>query len=366
MTMSPPADRPQSHDGSGPSRPTARLRTHSAGAPLGRVSVGRVILLLLFGVSLYLLAPQLADMLASWPQLSDIAPWWFAAVATGQVLSVACLVLLQRMALRTSSWFSVTTSQVASNAFSRVVPGGAAAGAALQFRMLGHAGIDGPTAVTGLAALSLLQTASVLALPVLALPALIAGVYVPRALLQSAVLGGIAFAVVVAVGAVLMTADRSLTALARAAQSLHNRVAKRRPPVTGLPKRLLDERNAVRSFLGSGWWKALLTTAGKLGFDYLSLLAALAATGSRPRPSLVLLAFASALLLGMIPITPGGLGFVEAGLYGTLTLAGVATGDALLATLVYRLASYWLPILAGPIAYVLFRRRYGSMRSTTG
>ena len=81
---------------------------------------------------------------------------------------------------------------------------------------------------------------------------------------------------------------------------------------------------------------------------------------------LTLLVFASALLLGMIPITPGGLGFVEAGLYGTLTLAGVATGQAVLATLMYRLASYWLPILAGPVAYLLFRSRYGPRRKAGG
>ena len=59
-------------------------------------------------------------------------------------------------------------------------------------------------------------------------------------------------------------------------------------------------------------------------FDYLALLAALTAVGSRPRPSLVLLAYVAAALLGMIPITPGGLGFVEAGLAATLALAGVS------------------------------------------
>lgn len=353
------------HGGSGESLPTPSRRAQRLDVLPGRVSLGRVVLLLLFGVSLYLLLPGIVDVLASWPQLSDVAPWWFAAIGAGQLLSVVCLVMSQRMALRTSSWFPVATSQVAGNAFSHVVPGGAAAGAALQFRMLAQAGIDAPKAVTGLAAFSLLQTAGVLALPVLALPALMAGDYVPRPLVHSALLGGVAFALVVAVGAVLLTADRPLIATARAAQSLHNRLARRRPAVTKLPRRLLAERNEVRSVLGRGWWKALLTTSGKLCFDYLSLLAALAATGSRPSPSLVLLAFAAALLLGMIPLTPGGLGFVEAGLYGTLTLAGVASGAALLATLVYRLASYWLPILAGPIAYTLFHRRYGSARPKT-
>jgi uncharacterized protein (TIRG00374 family) len=72
----------------------------------------------------------------------------------------------------------------------------------------------------------------------------------------------------------------------------------------------------------------------------------------------VLLAYAAAQILGMIPVTPGGLGFVEAGLTATLALAGVSGGEAVLATLIYRLASYWLPMPSGLVAYVLFRRKY--------
>jgi len=70
---------------------------------------------------------------------------------------------------------------------------------------------------------------------------------------------------------------------------------------------------------------------------------------------LLLIAYITAVLLALIPITPGGLGFVEAGLAGTLTLAGVDGAHAVLATLIYRLAEYWLPLLIGPFAYVVFR-----------
>ena len=64
-------------------------------------------------------------------------------------------------------------------------------------------------------------------------------------------------------------------------------------------------------------------------------------------------------LLALIPITPGGLGIVEAGLSALLILAGVPGGDAVVATLAYRIISYWLPILVGPFAYLAFRLRYG-------
>jgi hypothetical protein len=49
----------------------------------------------------------------------------------------------------------------------------------------------------------------------------------------------------------------------------------------------------------------------------------------------------------------------SASLGGLLVLAGVHGGDALLATLAYRLASYWLPLSAGLPAYFLYRHRYG-------
>ena len=102
--------------------------------------------------------------------------------------------------------------------------------------------------------------------------------------------------------------------------------------------------------LGKNWRQAALLTAGRLGFDYGCLLAALRATGASPQPSLVLLAYAAAGIIALFPLTPGGLGIVEASLSGLLILAGV---------LAYRIASYWLPLLAGPPAYLLFRHRYG-------
>ena len=102
-----------------------------------------------------------------------------------------------------------------------------------------------------------------------------------------------------------------------------------------------------------------MLTAGRLGFDYGCLLAALRATGASPQPSLVLLAYAAAGIVALFPLTPGGLGIVEASLSGLLILAGVCAGYAVLAILAYRIASYWLPLLAGPPAYLLFRHRYG-------
>ena len=61
----------------------------------------------------------------------------------------------------------------------------------------------------------------------------------------------------------------------------------------------------------------------------------------------MVLAYAGAKVLSLVPLTPGGLGFVEAGLTGLLALAGVSAGTAAVATLAYRLIGYWLPLPLG-------------------
>jgi uncharacterized protein (TIRG00374 family) len=309
-------------------------------------------------VALYVLWPSLLQVFSAWPALLSINPVWFVVMAAAELASFASMWSLQRLALRTRKWFGVAMSQLAGNALSRIVPGGAAAGAALQYRMLAQAGVATTTAATGLTATSLIGTATLLALPILTIPAILAGRPVPAGLAQSAWLGAAVFVLLVAVGALLLTTERSLAAVGRAVQWVRNNVNRRTAPRTDFPDKLRRERDEIRRTLGSGWWKAILFAAGNSLFDYLALLAALTAVGSNPRPSLVLLAYVAAMILGMIPITPGGLGFVEAGLTATLTLAGVSAADAVLATLAYRLVSYWLPLAAGPFMYWLHRRRY--------
>jgi uncharacterized protein (TIRG00374 family) len=224
--------------------------------------------------------------------------------------------------------------------------------------MLAEAGVPTATAASSLTAVSILTTAVVLALPVLALPAILGGTPVADGLLRAAWLGLGVFLVMVIVGAVLLWSTGPLLRLGQGIQWSANRLRRNQAPTTDLPERLLAERAVVRDTLQSRWWTALLASVGRSMFDYLALLAALLAVGADPDPSLVLLSYVASQVLAMIPITPGGLGFVEVGLTATLALAGVPGALAAVATLAYRLASYWLPLAAGPVAMALFRRRY--------
>jgi uncharacterized protein (TIRG00374 family) len=251
----------------------------------------------------------------------------------------------------------VVSSQLAGNALSKIAPGGGAVGAALQYKMLVRAGVPGRRVIAGLTASNLLAFAMVLAMPVLAVPAILRS-GASRDLLEATAIGVVVFLALFAVGTVLIVFDGVLTWVGRAIQNVRNRLRRKAEPLRQLPERLLRERNRILGTFGKQWMRALAATSGRWALDYATLLAALAAVGSQPRPSLVLLAFCAAQILTQIPITPGGLGFVEAGLTAMLTLAGVSAGAAVLATFAYRLFSYWLPLPVGLAAFGWHARRY--------
>ncbi len=321
--------------------------------------VKRSIAIGVSGIVLYLVAPSVIAVLNSWPKLVTLNLLWFIPALFSEAGHFACTIALQRIALRTKAWFSVVTAQLAGNAISLIVPGGQAAGAAVQFRMLSRAGMDAADSVGGLTAFSFLGIGGLLALPVFTLPVVLFGAPVNRGLATAAFVGAIGFVLFCAFSALVLVTDGPLSVAGRAFQAFHNRLFRKRPPLHGLAERLLEQRDLIRSVLGQRWPEATLLSAGRLSLDYLCLLFCVFAVGSHPRPSVILLAYAVAGVIGLLPITPGGLGIVEASLTGLLLASGLSPAQAVLATLAYRLASYWLPMIAGPFAYGAFRRRFG-------
>ena len=113
-------------------------------------------------------------MLGAWPRLSTLNPVWFTVALAAELASFTCNFALQRLALRTQGWFAVVAAGLTGNAITDSLPGGDAAGAAVQFRMLTTAGFDTDTAVGGLTTFSLLGVGGLLALPLFALPTILA------------------------------------------------------------------------------------------------------------------------------------------------------------------------------------------------
>jgi uncharacterized protein (TIRG00374 family) len=327
--------------------------------------VRRAAALALTGLVIYGVAPAIGEVLGAWPKVADLKPYWLVGMVVAEALSCACLWELQALSIGTREHTAVATSQLAGGALGRVIPGGAATAAAAQYNMLNAADVPRAAIATGLAAGTVLQVAALCVLPALALPAIVFGLRVPQTLLETAILGLAIFAAMLGLGLAVARSGRTLRWVGRAAVNVSRKLPGDRALSPAFPERLVEQRDEVADRLGDRWVRACAAAVGRWLFDLLALLTAITAVGAHPRFSLVLLAYVAAQLLAQIPVTPGGLGVVEAGLTATLALAGVHGGDAAVATLAYRLVSYWLMLPAGLVAWVIHRRRLAVQAAAT-
>jgi uncharacterized protein (TIRG00374 family) len=318
--------------------------------------VKRAIWLAVTGVSIYLVLPSVVEVFTSWPELERLRPGSLLIMSGLIFLSLVCFWILLGLCLDSRKWGLMAMSQLSSAAVARIVPGGAATATAVQYRLIRAAGVSTQQAATGLTVATLLNFAVLFSLPVFAIPALLFGPPVASLLLRAAIAGIIGFVAMAIVSALFLLRDRPLILLGRAVDRIVGWFRRSGPPSVSRADRLLESRDLIRSNLTTNWYWVALASLGKWGFEYFALVMAVRGVGHDDLSSILLLSFVTASLLSKIPFTPGGLGFVEAGLTGTLVLAGLSAGDAVLATLAFRLVSYWLPIPFGALAYGIHRR----------
>jgi uncharacterized membrane protein YbhN (UPF0104 family) len=107
--------------------------------------------------------------------------------------------------------------------------------------------------------------------------------------------------------------------------------------------------------------RAVSWAAANWLLDAASLELMVRAFGRWVNPDGLLVAYGLAYVLAVIPITPGGLGVVEATLVTLLVGFGIPRGIATLGVIVYRLINFWAPIPVGGLAYVSLQvERQGS------
>ena len=335
---------------------------------------GRAVGLTITGVGLYVVAPSLVTMFAAWPQLAQVDAPWFFVLAGLQLGRLVSLWWLTKLALTPDrgvaaqpagddahdaiaprvGWGTTATAQLAGSAAAKVLPGGGAAGGMVQAKVLIDAG-QPPTAVaSGLTAIGLLNNAVLFLLPVLTIPALLIGPPPAKQLQLGLIVSVVLAAAIVAIGVTALTWPRLLSATGRGIGRIVHLVRPRVTP-TGVADGLLAQRDRIAAAFHGRWWRAVFAMAASRMFDYASLVAALVAFGAHARPAEVLLAFVVAQAFAIIPITPGGVGFVDVGLTAMLVLIGIPADTAVIGTLLYRLFSFWLPIPLGAFAWAGWR-----------
>jgi uncharacterized membrane protein YbhN (UPF0104 family) len=94
---------------------------------------------------------------------------------------------------------------------------------------------------------------------------------------------------------------------------------------------------------------------GTTVFDLAVLGVAFRAIGASPPVGVLVLGYLIGMLGGNVPV-PGGIGGIDAGLIGTLTLFHQPLAATTVAVLTYHAISLWVPALLGSVAFLRLRR----------
>jgi uncharacterized membrane protein YbhN (UPF0104 family) len=265
--------------------------------------------------------------------------WFGVAVAASAVTYGAAAASLEAFLPRRLSLIRTSLVQL-STAFAGVAMPSTLGYVAVNARYLAHAEVD-PTSIT--AAITLSQVANVVTT---------LATVVVLVLLTGSGIGHTRFAPgtdLLAVGAVVAAAVVLLVVVPQTRVRLVRLIA---PHLRALLPRILEAITRPGRLAASVGASLLLNAA------YISaLLAALVALGAHPALLPTAIVYLLGNFVGSAAPTPGGLGGVEAALAAGLTGMGIPADQAIPGVVVFRLATFWLPIPAGWVAYTALRRR---------
>ncbi|MFU8851201.1 lysylphosphatidylglycerol synthase domain-containing protein [Micromonospora sp. SL1-18] len=318
--------------------PGRRVRT----ARVVRFTGSGLFLLVMLGLLGYFLVTEFGKFAMAIQALERANPWAVIGALLGAAATYPLSALALRLAAASRIPFATTVSvQVAAGFVNRVAPG-AVGGFALSLRYLRRQGLPLPVAATTVA---VDRAAGFLAVALM-LPALLPFARGSAEHLRAAVAGRGWIVLLVGLGllalAVVVLATPRWRARARHAGG--------------------QAFDAVRLLVRSGRMLRLLAVGLALTLAYATAFwLSLFAVGLPPEPALVApVVLVSVLGEGVATAapTPGGLGATEAALVSGLLLYGVPAGTAVAGVLIYRLATFWLPVLPGYVALRLLVRRH--------
>ena len=310
----------------------------------------RPVLTVVLALALGLAAVLARDRIAEWWQTLISVRWqWALVAAVVQLVSVQCVVQVQRVLLRAGGGRApagtLTTLTYAGNAISIGVPvAGAAASAAYTYRRLRELGtstalVGWVLAVSGIA--STVTLAAVLAVGSAVTGSAVGavGAFVATAVAVLPVVGAVLAIRHAATRAVLVRVlQRGAGLLGRWVSALRGAEVERR--VEDLLTSLGSFRLGARGVAATG---ALSLANWVLDAGCLAL--AVVAVGAPVPWQGLLLVWAAGAVVSSTRLTPGGIGVVETALASALVAAGLPASSAVPAVVVYRLVSLWL--LAG-------------------
>ena len=315
----------------------------------------RIFFVLVLGALISFLLPRIGGLQKDAEVLRH-ARWWLVVPALLlEAASLFAYVLLYRKVLTLMGHrvgvFATTEVTMAAFLVSHLVPGGSAAGTATNVDTMRDQGVPASTTGVAVAFTTLLSAVALLITFLVGLAYSFTKGKLPVAYLTTA---AVVIPVLAGAAAAALLATRR-PALAERIGRFIGRVIHRfrrnlNPEDSARDARVLSlQARGVLS--GSGLAECLALALANWALDLIVLYLFFLAVGHHQHLGAVIVAYSIANLLAVLPITPGGLGIVEATLVALSIPFGAPRQIAVIAVIGYRLVNFWLPLPFGAAAY---------------
>lgn len=315
--------------------------------------------LIMLGLAVHLLLPQLADLKQAWQTVLQM-PRWLVGLAlameaasyagSGYLLASLAGMLRERVSVVRGMLITLASGTIG------LMAGGIVGTSAATYRWLTAGGVSSQAAALCGTLPSLFNNLLLTSLAILGLVHLLIIHRLTRiqAYGFGLVLAALTTLVVGSVWAV--THPERLLAIVNSLGERWAKVRKRLYSPAGAENNINQIVDIWIILIHGGWRGPALGAFLNTGFDMLSLYLLFLAAGYDISFGMLLTGYGLPLLIGKVGFLPGGVGIVEATMTALYISMGVPNHVAVVVVLGYRLISFWIPTLLGiPLAFYFQR-----------
>jgi uncharacterized protein (TIRG00374 family) len=360
--MTPPEASPEPRHPQAPGTAPNQAAATSPRRSVWRIVISTAVTVAVLVVVFVGIFPKVADYSEAWSAIQQMPTSYVVALVAATVVNLVVYVWPLQAALPGLGYGPGFVVRQTSFAISNAVPAGGAVGLGVQYGMLDSYGFGAGAAASAIAIVSVFNVFATLVMPVLGVVALLASGVVEGTYLLMAAVGILAIGVAVVAFAVVLRSERGARTVGGWADRLVNPLMRRlaHGRSVDLTGKILDFRSSVVDVMRTRWVQVTASTLLLQLTSWAVLVLALrgleAGTGDvRVTWNEALAAFSFARVASFIPITPGGLGTVDAALTALLTGYGATSSQALAADLVWRAATYVPQVLLGALTFLWWR-----------
>lgn len=316
--------------------------------------VGLVVMIAIFAF----LFPNLADYQSALAKLAAMPALWIWLTVLAGIVNIAVYPITTEAALPGIGYRASFVNRQAGFLISNILPGGGAIAVGTQYAILARYGVSNARAAAAVAADAVWTYLITLGFPAVAVALLVLEGRSTTGYVIAAVAGLAVVLVSVVVISIVLRSEDGARRVAHIAQIPVGAIMRRiHRPTPDIESRLLEFNAHASTMVRTRWPQLTVTNFIAQMTPLLVLWCALAGLGATPAPLTIIEIFAAysiALLLTSFPITPGGLGTVDAALVGLLVAFGVDSATAIAADLIWRLVWFVPQLLAGLGAFGLY------------